>query len=87
MKEDFTLENLEGCTHGIIVFDPASQDEENIEMVHWVGFWQQPDQEDFDDLKRELSEDNQFGLVNIANRLKYIVCSGEELIELLKKYL
>ena len=81
---EFTLENIEDCTHGIIVFDPESQDEEGIEMVHWVGYWDKPDKEDFEDLKKELAEDNQFGLVDIADRLEYIGCSGDDLREILK---
>jgi len=81
---EFTMENIADCTHGIIVFDPESQDEEDIEMVHWVGYWQEPDLEDIEDLKRELKEDNQFGLVDIADRLEYVPCSGDDLREILK---
>ena len=86
---EFTLENIADCTHGIIVFDPIDIDEDdilnedNIRMVHWVGYWHQPDQEDFDDLERELREDDQFGLVDIADRLEYIGCSGDDLREVL----
>jgi len=82
---EFTLENIEDCTHGIIVFDPESQDEESIEMVHWVGYWQQPDKEDFEDLKKELAGDDQFGLVDIADRLEYIGCSGDDLRRILSE--
>jgi len=53
-------------------------------MVHWVGYWQQPDKEDFEDLKKELAGDDQFGLVDIADRLEYIGCSGDDLREVLK---
>lgn len=81
---EFVLEDLKDCTHGIIVSDPESNDGE---MVHWVGYWEQPNKEDFDDLKRELSEDNQFGLVDIAHRLEYRGCNGEDLIKLLIKYI
>ena len=80
---EFTLENIADCTYGIIVFDTASDDGESIEMVHWVGYWQEPEFEDFEDLKKELAEDNQFGLVDIADRLGYVVCSGDKLRELL----
>ena len=83
---EFTLENIEDCTHGIIVFDPESEDGEMVEMVHFVGYWSQPEKEEFDDLKRELSEDDQFGLVDIADRLEYVPCSGDDLREVLGKY-
>jgi len=82
----FTLENIADCTHGIIVFDPETDDGETTEMVYWVGYWQQPDKEDFDDLKKELSEDDQFGLVDRAHRLEYIGCSGDDLRYILENY-
>ena len=76
---EFTLENIEDCTHGIIVFDPESEDGEMVEMVHFVGYWQEPDKEDFESLEKELAEDDQFGLVDIAHRLEYVPCNGDEL--------
>jgi hypothetical protein len=76
---EFTLENIEDCTHGIIVFDPESEDGEMVEMVHFVGYWSKPEKEEFDSLAKELAEDDQFGLVDIANRLEYRICSGDEL--------
>ena len=84
--EEFAMENIKDCTHGIIVFDPESQDEESIEMMHWVGYWQQPNIEDLEELKKELAEDDQFGLVDIADRLEYVPCSGDDLREILEKY-
>ncbi len=50
---EFTLEDIKDCTHGIIVFDPKSGDDEMVEMVHWVGYWEQPGKEEFDDLEKE----------------------------------
>ena len=82
--EEFTLENIEDCTHGIIVFDPKSDDGETIELVHFVGYWSEPDKEAFDSLAKELAEDDQFGLVDIAHRLEYIGCDGDDLRRLLK---
>jgi len=87
MEKNFTLENLEGCTYGIIVVDPESQNDKDIEMVHFVGYWEKPDKEDFEDVKRELKEDDQFGLVDIAEKLEYIVCTGEELREIIEQYM
>ena len=84
--EDFTMENIEDCTHGIIVFDPTSGDDEMVEMVHWVGYWHEPDLEDFEDLAKELKEDDQFGLVDIADRLEYRKCSGDDLRRILSEY-
>jgi len=84
--EEFTLENIKDCTHGVIVFDPESQDEESIEMVHWVGYWESPSIEDLKELRKELKEDDQFGLVDIAHRLEYITCDGDSLREILEKY-
>ena len=76
---EFTLENIEDCTHGVLVFDPSTFNGETIEIVHWVGYWQEPDKEDLEDLKKELAEDNQFGLVDIADRLEYVVVDGDDL--------
>ena len=77
--EDFTMENIEDCTHGVIVIDPLTQDGETIEIVHFVGYWQEPDKEDLEDLKKELAEDDQFGLVDIADRLEFIPVDGDDL--------
>lgn len=80
----FILEDIKDCTHGIIVFDTESDDGETIEMVHWVGYWEQPTKEDFKELKKELAEDNQFGLVDIAHRLEYVGVDGVSLRETLR---
>ena len=77
--EDFTMENIEDCTHGILVFDPETVNEETIEIVHFVGYWEKPDKEDLESLKKELKEDDQFGLVDIADRLEYIPVDGDDL--------
>jgi len=83
---EFTLENIEDCTYGIYVTDPASNNGETTDMVHWVAYWHEPGVAEVTDLKRELSEDDQFGLVDVAHRLQFFKCTGDELRELLGKY-
>jgi len=82
---EFTIENIEDCTYGAIVFDPETETDDGIEIVHWCGYWHTPDQEDLDDLKKELNEDDQFGLVGISDRLEYILVDGDTFREYLLK--
>jgi hypothetical protein len=84
--DEFRMEDIEDCTWGILVFDPINETEEGIEIVHWVGYWEEPGKEEFDDLKRELSEDDQFELVDIADRLEYTAVDGDTFREILEKY-
>jgi hypothetical protein len=84
--DEFRIEDIADCTHGIIAFDSTTETNEGIEVVHWCGYWEDPNGECFADLKRELAEDDQFGLVDIADRLEYITVDGDTLRDMLEKY-
>lgn len=65
-------------THGIMVIDPLpSNDEGDVDVVHFVGYWSEPQIEDFLSLKNELRTDPDFGLVDIANRLVLLPATKE----------
>ena len=57
-------------THGIVVINPNVVDENgDYPVVHFVGYWDEPAQEDFESLKKELETDEDFGLRDILNEL------------------
>jgi len=74
---------MKPITHGIIVIDPLSEDENgDVSIVHYIGYWNKPSQADFDSLKEELRTDEEFGLTEIFDRLEYGE-APEEILEML----
>jgi hypothetical protein len=59
----------------------------NESIIHSVGYTQEPVKHDLDDLRRELKEDDEFGLCEIANQVRFLVAplthplSGKEIAE------
>lgn len=69
-------------THGIIVIDPLSLDEDdNYSIIHFCGYWNEPTEQDIENLKEELKTDVSFGLTDIADRLDYAI-APEEILEM-----
>jgi hypothetical protein len=72
--------------YGLIVVDPT-QSGEMLDILHFVGYWNQPSAVDVESLRKELAEDAEFGLTEIAHRLEilpapdYIV---QDYIEIIK---
>lgn len=59
--------------YGLIVVDP-DQEEENLDILHFCGYWNQPTKKDADLLRDELMTDESFGLTEIAHRLDILPC-------------
>lgn len=64
------MEKTEGrFTHGLVVIDPANDTSEQRAVIHFVGFWTEPSEEDIAELKNELKTSEEFGLQEIADTL------------------
>jgi len=70
MSEEHKLEEV---THGLIALDPNTKQENgNMDIVHFCGYWSQPGKEAAEHLLEELASDEEFGLTEIAHRLLVI---------------
>lgn len=57
-------------THGIMVINPNEPlEDDNYNVVHFVGYWQEPTDADADYLREELRNDPEFKLQNIVDEL------------------
>jgi len=73
--EDHKLSTI---THGIIVVDPESVDEDdNLEILHFVGYWEEPDDAAADELRKELMEDEELGLTDIIGRCDLLMAPDD----------
>ena len=54
--------------YGLMVIDPE-QEGEMKDILHFVGYWEEPNKTDADQLREELMTDEEFGLTEIAHRL------------------
>jgi hypothetical protein len=66
--------------YGLIVVDPL-QEGEYFNILHFVGYWNKPTKQDADLLRKELQEDEEFGLTEIAHRLDILPCPDNILKE------
>lgn len=79
--------NPKEIKYGLIAIDPL-QKGEMIDILHFCGYWDRPTEIDAESLRKELSEDEEFGLTDIADRLEifdapdYIV---QEYIKIIKE--
>jgi len=71
--------------YGLIVVDPRQQDE-MLDILHFVGYWTKPKKSDADALREELMTDEEFGLTDIAH-LVDILPSPDYIVEEYKKIL
>ena len=60
--------NTKDIKYGLIVIDPI-QEGEMMDIIHFVGYWEEPTKEDAISLREELMTDEVFGLTEIAHRL------------------
>jgi hypothetical protein len=60
--------NPKDIKYGLIAVDPTEEDE-MLTILHFCGYWNEPTQADADALRKELAEDPEFGLTDIAHRL------------------
>ena len=64
--------NVKDIKYGLIAID-TTQKGEMLDVLHFCGYWNQPTKVDADSLLEELSTDTEFGLTEIADRLKIMV--------------
>lgn len=60
--------NPKDIKYGLMVVDPT-QEGEMMDIIHFVGYWEEPTKNDADQLREELMTDEEFGLTEIAHRL------------------
>jgi hypothetical protein len=60
--------NPKDIKYGLMVIDPV-QEGEMLDILHFVGYWNEPTKNDANLLREELMEDEDFGLTEIAHRL------------------
>lgn len=65
MNNELTPEDIK---YGLIVVDPT-QESEMLDILHFVGYWDKPNEQDAALLREELMTDKEFGLTEIAHRL------------------
>jgi hypothetical protein len=77
--------NTSDIKYGLIVVDPRQQDE-MLDILHFVGYWEKPTKKDADSLREELMTDEEFGLTDIAH-LVDILPAPDYIVEEYKKIL
>ena len=65
MNKELSIKDIK---YGLIVVDPT-QEGEMMNIIHFVGYWQEPNENDAAQLREELMTDEEFGLTKIAHRL------------------
>jgi hypothetical protein len=60
--------NPKDIKYGLMVVDPT-QEGEMMDIIHFVGYWKEPNENDAAQLREELMTDEEFGLTEIAHRL------------------
>jgi hypothetical protein len=60
--------NIKDIKYGLMVIDPT-QEGEMMDILHFVGYWEEPTIVDATNLRKELMSDEEFGLTEIAHRL------------------
>ena len=63
--------NIKDIKYGLIVVDP-NHSGENLDILHFCGYWNKPSKKDAEHLKEELLNDEEFGLTEIAHRLEIL---------------
>lgn len=76
--------NPQEIKYGLIAIDPI-QEGEMKNVLHFCGYWEQPTLIDVESLRKELAEDPEFGLTEIAHRLEIIPASEEIVKDFIKE--
>lgn len=76
--------NPKDIKYGLMVIDPT-QESEMMDILHFVGYWEQPSKEDAMSLREELMTDEEFGLTEIAHRLDILPAPDYIVKEYIKK--
>ena len=75
--------NPKDIKYGLMVIDPT-QEGEMMDIIHFVGYWEEPSKEDADQLREELMTDEEFGLTEIAHRLDILPAPDYIVEEIMK---
>lgn len=74
-------EKFEKFTHGIMVIDRKNPNEDgSIPVRHFVGYWEEPDEDAVMDLYEELRTDKEFGLTETIDELE-LAPATEDVLE------
>lgn len=72
---------MEKFTHGIMVVNPNNLDENgDIPVLHFVGYWNEPTENDVMSLWDEFNEDDSFALQDQINEIE-LLPAPEDVIE------
>jgi len=76
---------MEKFTHGIVAIDPTDVDENDmVNVVHFIGLWEAPTKEAFQQYEKEIRTDPEFGLIEIADRIEVLPASTR-IVEMFNK--
>jgi hypothetical protein len=81
------MKNPKDIRYGLIVVDPT-QKGENMDILHFVGYWEKPTRDDAVSVMQELASDEEFGLIDIAHQLEIFPAPDEivrQYIDLISK--
>jgi len=69
---------MEDFTHGIMVIDPNNPNEDgSIPVIHFVGYWSEPKENDVIGLYNELKTDEEFGLTETIDDYELVPATQE----------
>ena len=71
--------NPKDIQYGLVVVDPL-QEGENKDVLHFVGYFEEPDKSDINNLRDELTNDPEFELQERIGELD-IIRASEETVE------
>lgn len=72
-------------THGIIFVDPTNiDDNDDVAIVHFIGLWGEPTEEQVTGYIEEVRNDPQFGVGELMNRL-VVIEAPPEIVEIYNK--
>lgn len=63
--------DVKDVKYGIIVVDPK-QEGDMLDILHFVGYWDEPTIDDANALREELRTDEEFGLTDIIDTLQIL---------------
>ena len=79
MENELSLKEI---THGIIAYTlNGTKNNQYIEILHFCGYWQEPTEIDFSNLKKELNTDPSFNLVGRIDKDVFLMKSSPEIIK------
>jgi hypothetical protein len=65
------MEEIKEFTHGIMAINPNQPDEnDDLEILHFVGYWSEPTEDDVISLWEELKTNGDFGLKDYMDEVE-----------------